>query len=89
MTASRTTRINARLPAESARKLAYLQKSRGESMTEVILDAIDRYYTAITAEGATPAQKLANAGLIACAEGPPDLSRSYKSALPGSSRKKS
>ncbi len=58
-------------------------------MTEVILDAIDRYYAAITAEGATPAQKLANAGLIACAEGPADLSRSYKSALPGSSRSKS
>ncbi len=60
------------------------------STTEVLLASIERYYAAMTegrAEG-TAARALAEAGFIGCAEGPADLSSSYKSGLTRSLAKK-
>ncbi len=81
MTTAKLARINARLTAEAARKVSYLERRTGQSTTEVILASIDKYYEAITSEESTTASKLAETGFVGCAEGPRDLSSSYKSDL--------
>ena len=88
MTSKKSTRINARLTAEGARKVAYLRRSQGISATMVVLESIDRYYAAVTERVEAPADILARAGLIACAEGPAELSRDYKTELSRSLRQK-
>ena len=88
MTAAKTTRINARLSIESARKVAYLERREGASTTEVVREAIDRFYAAVVDESESPALLLARAGFIGCADGPADLSRDYKAELSRSLRKK-
>jgi hypothetical protein len=88
MTATKSARVNARLPASSARKLAYLQKARGLSATEVIQQAIDRYHEATTDERESPAEILSRAGFVGCADGPVDLSSRYKAGLSTSLQKK-
>ena len=81
MTIVKSSRINARLPAEVARKLAYLESRTKTSTTEVILASIERYYAAVSAEESTPARLLEEAGFIGCANGPASLSSSYKQTL--------
>jgi hypothetical protein len=80
-----TTRINARLDAGLARKVRDLRKRTGQSTTEVVKASLESYYVAVT-ENATPASLLAE--LIGSAEGPPDLSETYKDALAESLRRK-
>ena len=83
-----SVRINARLPPEAARKLAYLQRATGGSATEVLLASIDRSYDAQrSAEGST-ADLLRRAGFVGGGEGPADLSETYKAALSASLAKK-
>jgi hypothetical protein len=88
MTGAKPSRINARLPAEVARKVAYLERRTNMSTTEVVLASIERYYAAMTEGEGTAAQALAQAGFIGCAEGPADLSSSYKSGQTRSLGKK-
>jgi len=80
-----TTRINTRLDAVLARKVRDLGKRTGQSTTELVKASLESYYVAVT-EKATPASLLAE--LIGCAEGPPDLSGTYKNALVQSLRRK-
>ncbi len=87
--AAKSARINARLPAEATRKVAYLERRTGKSTTEVVLTSIDNYYAVLTAEEGSAASVLAEAGFVGCAEGPEDLSRSYKTELAVSLGKKS
>lgn len=79
MTLSKSARINARLPADVARKAAYLERRTGKSTTEGVIESIERYYAAMTCEDAATAQLLAD--FVGCSEGPTDLSTSYKSEL--------
>jgi predicted DNA-binding protein len=88
MTTAKHARINARLPAEVARKVAYLESRTKMSTTEVVLESIERYYAAMTEGDGTAADALAKAGFIGCAKGPADLSRSYKTELTRSLAKK-
>jgi hypothetical protein len=81
-------RINARLPVETARKLAYLQGRTGLGTTEIVLRSIERYYTEIQGEVGRPADVLSEAGFLGCADGPADLSSSYKDELVRSLRAK-
>lgn len=81
-----STRINARLPAEVARKVAYLQSVTGASATLVLRDSIERYYAQMTSETGSPSQLLE--GFVGCVEGPRDLSSSYKAELLRSLKKK-
>ena len=81
MTADRAQRINARLPPEIARKLAYLRRRTGASTTEVVLASVERNFDAVSADEGDAAAALREAGFVGCAEGPADLSGSYKSAL--------
>jgi hypothetical protein len=88
MTAAKTHRINARLPPDVARKVAYLERRTKKSTTEIVTESIDRYYAAIVDGEGSPAQVLERAGFVACARGPEDLSTSYKADLARSIGKK-
>jgi predicted DNA-binding protein len=88
MTATKTHRINARLPPEVAQKVAYLERRMNMSTTEVVRESIERYYAALTEENGASAQALERAGFIGCASGPTDLSISYKAELGRSIGKK-
>ncbi len=81
MTTARSRRINARLPPDAARKVAYLERRRNKSTTQVVLESIEHYYAALTEEEGTAAERLESAGFVGCASGPPDLSTSYKADL--------
>jgi hypothetical protein len=88
MTAAKTHRINARLPPDVARKVAYLERRTKMSTTEIVVESIDRYYAAVVDGEGSPAQVLERAGFVACARGPEDLSVSYKADLTRSLGKK-
>jgi predicted DNA-binding protein len=74
-------RINARVPAEIARKLAVLEQRTGLGTTEIVLRAIERYHAACEDEAAAPSALLREAGFVGCADGPATLSRDYKAEL--------
>jgi hypothetical protein len=76
----RAGRVNARLPAEVARKAAYLARRTGMTTTEVLIESLERYYAAVISEEAAPAPQLL-ADFVGCSEGPADLSTSYKREL--------
>lgn len=88
MTAAKSNRINARLSPELARKTGYLERRLNLSTTEVIHRAIDRYYAEVSQEACRAEEVLEREGFIGCAEGPADLSGSYKSELTRSLGKK-
>lgn len=81
MTTAKSTRINARLPDDVARKVAYLERRTKMSTTEVVVASIERYYAAIAEGEGTAADALAQAGFVGCASGPADLSTTYKAEL--------
>jgi hypothetical protein len=73
-----TRRINARLPPELAEKLAELRRRTGKSVTDLLQDALESYYEASRATD-RPAALLAD--FVACMDGPPGLSSTYKKDL--------
>jgi hypothetical protein len=81
----RTKRINARLSDDVARKLSYLERRTHMTTTDVVRESIERYYAAVSRDGEPGS---AFAGFIGCADGPEDLSESYKRALSESLEKK-
>jgi predicted DNA-binding protein len=87
MTTAKARRINARLPPDVARKVAFLEKRTNKSTTEVVVQSIEHYYEAVK-DGGTAARTLEQAGFVGCATGLPDLSSSYKAELSRSLAKK-
>lgn len=73
-----TTRLNARVPEDVARKVKYLRARTAASTTEVIIASLEAYYAQVAREEA-PARLLED--LIGCADGPGDLSSNYKALL--------
>ena len=88
MTTKKPSRVNARLSPEVARKVTYLETLTNMSTTLVLRESIERYYDAVTREAGTPAEIFAQTGFIGCADGPADLSSSYKEHLSRSLRDK-
>jgi predicted transcriptional regulator len=80
-----TTRINARLDPDLARKLEALTKRTGQSTTDILKASLEAYYVAVTREG-KPAALLAD--FVASADGPRNLSEDYKDELTRSWRRK-
>lgn len=70
-----TTRLNARVSDEVARKVKYLRARLAGSTTDVLIASLEAYYDQVTREEA-PARLLED--LVGCAEGPGDLSSTYK-----------
>jgi hypothetical protein len=73
-----TKRINARLPPRLAERLSELQKRTGKSVTELIQEALEKYYDASRATS-RPGDLLDS--FVGCADGPPALSTTYKKEL--------
>ena len=76
MTAER--RINARLTAAVAGKVAAMRSRTGKSTTQIVVEALDRYHAELDRQGQSAAEILERAGFIGCASGPRDLARRYK-----------
>lgn len=78
-------RINARLDAGLAKKLAHLQARTGKSTTELIRVSIESYYERVV-QTAGPRALLDD--FVGCASAEPELSQTYKSVFSESLRKK-
>jgi hypothetical protein len=74
-------RINARLDAALARKVAELCKLSGKSASAVIKAALEAYYERMASGSRNPKAALEQTGFIGSASGAEDLSATYKEAL--------
>lgn len=72
-------RVNARLDDASRRELQQLVRDTGRSVTDVIREAIHRFYLQEAAQNHTLAEDFAD--LIGCIDGPGELSVNYKQVL--------
>jgi hypothetical protein len=78
-------RINARLDAELARKLAHLRARTGKSTTELIRASIESYFDRVA--GAAGPRALLD-DFVGCSSAAANLSEGYKSALHDSMARK-
>jgi len=74
-------RLNARLPEELARKLEALERATGQSTSDVVRAALERYFTEICGPGRSARAAILGSGLVGCGEAEADLSEAYKSRL--------
>lgn len=72
-------RVNARLDENTQRELQQLVRDTGQSVTDVIREAIHRLYLQKAAQTHTVADDFAD--LIGCFDGPADMSVNYKQLL--------
>jgi hypothetical protein len=73
-----TERINARLDGDLAGKLDYLRQRTGATTTEVLRASLEAYFEQVKSRD-KPEHLLAR--FIGCAEGPEDLSSTYKAEV--------
>lgn len=73
--------ISFRPKPEARRQLSAIEEALGVNSTEAILRAIAKLYEEVVRTKGTPYEAFEKAGLIGCAEGPPDLSSNYKQVL--------
>ena len=81
-------RLNARLPEELARKLEALERATGQSTSDVVRAALERYFNEVCGPRRAARDAIRSSGLVGCGEAEADLSVSYKARLrEGLSRK--
>jgi hypothetical protein len=81
-------RINARLTAAVAGKVAALRSRTRKSTSAIVVEALNRYCDELEHQGGEPAEILARNAFIGCEAGPKDLARRYKAHLSAGLRKK-
>ena len=74
-------RINARLADDEARLLTELRARTGQTVSEVVREALRRYFRELFSEQARPRNVLVDAGFVGCAEADPDLSTAHEDSL--------
>jgi Arc/MetJ-type ribon-helix-helix transcriptional regulator len=74
-------RLNARLPEELVRKLEALERATGQSTSDVVRAALERYFAEICGPGRSAREAIYGSGLVGCGEAETDLSATYKSRL--------
>lgn len=74
-------RLNTRLIEELARKLEALERTTGQSTSDVVRAALERYFTEICGAGRSAREAIYQSGLVGCGEVEADLSVTYKSRL--------
>lgn len=79
-------RINARLAEAEARQLAELAARTGQTVSDVVREALRRYFQALCGEGSSARRAILDSGLIGCGEAEPDLSSGYKRRARGDGR---
>ena len=75
------SRINARLDEPLARKVSLVCKRTHRSVSQVVKESLTRFCDEQLREGGEPLALLKSAGFVGCADGPADLSSSYKKEL--------
>jgi hypothetical protein len=83
-----TNRINARLDDELAQKVRLVRKRTRRSVSQIVKESLVRYCDEELGQSGEPLAILKNAGFIGCADGPADLSTSYKAEVAQSLRRK-
>ncbi len=73
--------ISTNLDDNYSQKLDYLTKATHKDVSEVIEQAIDRYYEYMKQTQANASEILQQSGFIGCIEAEPTLSESYKARL--------
>jgi hypothetical protein len=86
--AIRSSRINARVRPELARKLAQVQRRTGKTLSEIVTESLERYCNAQPSPAAV-VEAFESAGFLALGHGPRDLSSNYKAYLSESLARKS
>jgi predicted transcriptional regulator len=86
--AARSVRINARIAPAVAKKVQALQRRTRKSATEIVTEALELYCDAQLRRPGQALEALQAAGFVGCAEGPTDLSTTYKALLAGSLARK-
>ncbi len=81
-------RVNARLDLERQRKLEEIARRTGLSVSDILKEAIDVYHERLAENAATARRQLERSGFIGCADGPEDLSETYKAQLAESFERK-
>jgi hypothetical protein len=76
-----STRINARLDDELARRVAAVQERTKRPLTDIVKDALARYCATELDEEPRPYDAFVAAGFVGCGRGPADLSTRYKDDL--------
>lgn len=77
-----SSRINARIDDELARKVEELSLATGKSASSIIKAALEAYIESAHVSGEVrPKLALERSGFIGCANGEPDLSQTYKQSL--------
>jgi Arc/MetJ-type ribon-helix-helix transcriptional regulator len=74
-------RLNVRLPEELARKLEALERATGQSTSDIVRTALERYFAEICRAGRSSREAIHLSGLVGCGETKGDLSTTYKSRL--------
>ena len=74
-------RINARLTDELSRELMALERTTGQSRSEIVRAALERCFDHARPSGRSASDAIHAAGLVGCGEAESDLSGSYKSRL--------
>jgi len=74
-------RINARLTDELTRELMALERTTGQSRSEIVRAALQRYFDDARPSGRSAGDAIHAAGLVGCGEAEAELSGSYKSLL--------
>jgi hypothetical protein len=74
-------RVQAQLDDQRLQKVRYLAETTHASISEVIRQAIDLYYSRMNTDQPNPAEILIKSGFIGCGEASPELSTTYKSEL--------
>jgi ribbon-helix-helix CopG family protein len=74
-------RLNARLTEELARKLEALKRATGQSTSDIVRAALERYFTEICGPGRSVSEAIYQSGLIGCGEAETDLSATDKARL--------
>ncbi len=77
-----SSRINARVDDELAKKVEELRRLTGKSASAIIKAALEAYFETVKGSSEVrPRHVLEQAGFIACVHGEPNLSRDYKREL--------
>lgn len=74
-------RLNARLTDELSKKLLALERTTGQSRSDIVRAALERYFEETPVPGRSVRDAIHESGLIGCGEAEADLSGSYKSRL--------
>jgi len=74
-------RISARLDEERSQRLEFLSRVTHQGTTEVVKQAIDRYYAEVQCARTRPVEIFEATRFIGSGEGPEDLSSRYKEYL--------